>query len=116
MAINYIRLAMAELEKGNYKNYNFYMSMNRKKRVHKKIISYDDFQENQCDDVEDFFYWDSDEKRWHWSEWEREYLERSYLTKSDKEIAVKLDRPINGIKWQRRKMGLKKPYNWKKPE
>lgn len=117
MVNDYIKLAMIELEKGNYEKYEFYMAMNRESRVKKELFFYDDFQEEQFDESD----WDellvrnnNDKKIWRWSEWEREYLELNYLKKSDKEIAEKLNRPINGIQWQRRKLELKKPLNWKK--
>lgn len=117
MVNNYIKLAMIELEKGNYEKYEFYMSMNRGNRVRKDTFVYDDFQENQFDDNDwdELLDWNNNDKKiWHWSELEREYLELNYLIKSDKEIAEKLNRSINGVQWQRRKLGLIKPQNWEK--
>lgn len=122
----YIQKAMIELEKGDYGNYKFYMSMNRRNRVRKESFANDNFGEEQCDSFAQEVQYNrlntdkfscrsnADTKINYWSEYEREYLELNYLIKSDKEIAEKLNRPINGVKWQRRMLGLSKPLNWKK--
>lgn len=117
MVINYIKLAMIELEKENYENYQFYMFMNRNKRVRKQNFANKNFEEDECDNRDPNIFPcmnDNDKKIKHWSECEWEYLESNHLIKSDKEISEKLNRPINGVKWQRRKLGLSKPMNWKK--
>ena len=91
---DYVKQAVLELETGNYKGYQLYMSLNRVNRAKRKSVG-------DC--------------------WDREqniFIKNNYQNMSDKELANSLGRTVEAVKSQRKKLKLSRlsKRRWTKKE